>query len=222
VDLAGWRADTEQLLSSCLLKNMPELRLDNDNAAKAVGWLRPQDVSRLLFCGNHHLRLFVILALSTGARPVEILDMIWDHVDLVRQRVHIPRSRCRDGRDVFLNRRAMAALARVEDRNGPVIRRLDGTPYRRKPGQNGGAQVKAAFAGACHRAGIECTPITLRHTWAVWFYAFHRNTDKLIAAGGWQDRRMISRYVAVGGHELDAVVATLRSPRWVDMIPAGR
>ena len=59
-----------------------------------------------------------------------------------------------------------------------------------------GGQIKTAWHGAIRRAGIDpvFTPHHLRHTWATWHYAVHRDPRLLQYAGGWSSLALVERY----------------------------
>lgn len=49
---------------------------------------------------------------------------------------------------------------------------------------------------ACRKAGVRpLTPHVLRHTWATWHYAVHKDRLALMNLGGWTDDDLIKRYV---------------------------
>lgn len=112
-----------------------------------------------------HVRLFIILALTTAGRAGAILDLTWDRVDFERRRIelHNPeRSRTRKGRaTVPINDTAMEALkaAKAHALSDHVIE-WGGKPVK---------SVKKGIAATAARAGIEdVTPHVLRHSSAVW------------------------------------------------------
>ena len=79
-----------------------------------------------------------------------------------------------DHRGMPLHPRAVAALANLQHRTGPVFRRPDKKPYEPMDGEGG--QFKTAFRGACRRAGIsDFHPHDCRHTWATWHYSANRD-----------------------------------------------
>lgn len=64
------------------------------------------------------------------------------------------------------------------------------------------ALVKTLKA-ACVRAKVpELTPHTLRHTFATWHYAVHRDRLGLMTLGGWTDDDLIKRYVHLADEAL--------------------
>lgn len=111
-----------------------------------------------------HLKLFVTLALTTGARSEALLRLTWDRVDLVGKRIdfrenegHRPKGRA----VVPLNKTALDALviAGMESKSGHVI------AYR------GGriVSVKKGLATAAEAIGVPgIGPHALRHSAAVW------------------------------------------------------
>lgn len=76
---------------------------------------RPEVVKYLKHCTFPHIKLFVILAMTTGARKQAILDLTWDRVDFERGLINLkdPQTRRRmKGRALVpMNKTARAALA---------------------------------------------------------------------------------------------------------------
>jgi integrase len=111
-----------------------------------------------------HARLFVILALTTGARMGAILDLTWDRVDLKRGTIDFnPPGRDKSNKRrtvVPINSRARTALE--EAREGALTDNV--IEYAGKPV----ASVKRAIAAAARRSGVPCSPHVFRHTAAVW------------------------------------------------------
>jgi integrase len=137
-----------------------------DPGAPRDRWLSREEADRLKAgCRMPHVRLFVEVALATGARPGAVLDLTWKQVsfDLNRVDFNPPgRSRTRKGRaNVPMTPTLRDALQQansarqsehvVEWASGPV------------------KSIKKGFAEACRRAGlVGVTPHTLRHTAATW------------------------------------------------------
>jgi integrase len=125
-----------------------------------------QDEARKLLASIEapHVRLFVTLALATGARMGAILDLTWDRVDFEHGTIDFMPA----GRDKTNKRRtvvAMAAKARealLEMREGALTDHV--IEYGGKPV----ASVKRAIRAASRRSGVPCSPHVFRHTAAVW------------------------------------------------------
>lgn len=111
-----------------------------------------------------HVRLFVELALATGARMSALLELTWDRVDLKRGTVNLnPAGRHQTNKRrtvVPLNERAMKAIQ--EAHKGALsdhVIEYGGQPVK---------SVKKAIAAAARRSGIPVSPHVFRHTAGVW------------------------------------------------------
>jgi integrase len=128
-------------------------------------WLSIAEVEKLLAAiETHHVRLFVILALCTGARMTAILDLTWDRVDFAIRTIDLRpagRETTNKRRTVVpMNNRALAALTAAE--KGAM------TDYVIEWRGERVASVKKAIREASRRAGVPCSPHVFRHTAAVW------------------------------------------------------
>jgi integrase len=98
----------------------------------------------------------------------------------------------------------VAALANLPHREGPVFISDKRRPYADRGGTYGG-QIKKGFKGALRRAGLdpELSPHDLRHTWASWHYAVHRDVLRLKIEGGWSSVLLVERYAHLlpAGHQ---------------------
>lgn len=127
-----------------------------------IRWLTEDEADRLLgACKAHHIRLFMQIALNTGARSGAILGLTWDRVDLERRLLDFreagqPRTRKRRV-PAPINDTLHAALA--EAKNAATCEHViewGGAPL---------ARIKHAFRDAATRAGLQgVTPHVLRHT----------------------------------------------------------
>ena len=111
-----------------------------------------------------HVRLFVIVALTTGARMGAILDLTWDRVNLKHGTIDFnPPGRDKSNKRrtvVPINLRLRSELEKAQQAalSDHVIE------YGGKPV----ASVKRAIAAAARRSGVQCSPHVFRHTAAVW------------------------------------------------------
>lgn len=143
-------------------------------------------------------------------------------------------------RPVDLPPAAIAALATLAHREGRVFRPPAITrrkvvirqplAYRDTEG-TGGGQIATAWNAACRRAGLvrdsgkrdaegrpvmvpDATPHTLRHTWASWRYAVHRDPFRLREEGGWSSVSLVERYAKLVPPGLVAdILATWGAPQ---------
>lgn len=157
-----------ELLRACLRwhygKDAPALWIPPASRPRDV-WLTKDQARTLVDAATTpHVRLFIILGLSTGARAGAILDLTWDRVDFAQRTIdYRPAGRVQTNKRrtvVPMNQRAFAALqeahaARLSDH----VIEYGGKPV---------ASVKKAIARLSQRTGIAFSPHVLRHTCAVW------------------------------------------------------
>lgn len=111
-----------------------------------------------------HIRLFLILAVATGARMSAILDLEWSRVDFQHGTIDLrPPGRVITNKRrtvVPMNDRAREALVLASQAalTGHVIE-YAGQPVK---------SVKKAIAALARRTGIPCSPHVFRHTAGVW------------------------------------------------------
>jgi integrase len=146
--------------------------------AHRTRYLEKDEIERLLAnCIEPHLKLFVTLAINTGARKGALLDLQWPQVDFTNRIIYLnPEGRIQNNKrravvpmnqllyDTLLKTKTQREEAAEEERQktGQII-----TPcahviaYRNGPIEN----VRIGFRMSCQRAGLKgVTPHTLRHT----------------------------------------------------------
>ncbi len=130
-----------------------------------VGHLTRPEFHRLLDGARRpHIKLFMQLAVATGARTNAILDLTWDRVDFTRGLIHLnPRDRVQTSKYravVPMNDQIREALQ--EAKEGSM------SEWVIEHGRDKVGSIKKGFAEAARRAGLKVTPHMLRHTSAVW------------------------------------------------------
>lgn len=181
-------------------------------------FLLPDEAERLIAAAAPHLRPLLLLLLGTGARLSEALELEWRDVDLVGGRATFWRTKNGRRRVAALSPRLVAALAAIGHREGKVFRwetkrRRDGTVRRSREyadrGRQGGGQVSRGWKGALKRAGLDpaLTPHDLRHSWASWHYARHRDLLRLRQDGGWSSVALVERYAHLLPEGQEAAIA---------------
>lgn len=111
-----------------------------------------------------HVRLFVELALGTGARMGALLDLTWDRVDLAHGTIDLNPA----GRDPTNKRRTVVGIT---PRIRPLLEEAQEaslTDYVIEYGGKPVRSVKKAIAAASRRSGVQCSPHVFRRTAAVW------------------------------------------------------
>jgi integrase len=151
------------------------LRLHYGKSAPAI-WMPPpakprdryltrEEVAKLLdHIETPHVKLFVILAVTTGARMSALLDLTWDRVDLARGIIDLnPAGRHENNKRraiVPINSRADAALREaLEGSMTDYVIEYGGGPVK---------SVKKAIQAASARSGVKCSAHVFRHTAGVW------------------------------------------------------
>lgn len=130
-------------------------------------------------CKLPHLKLFVILAVTTAGRKTAILELTWDRVDFERRQIKLSTgNHGKKGRaTVRMNETAYKALKHAKE--GALTDRV--IEYGGKPIKN----VLRGFGEACRKAGIKnVTPHDLRRTAAVWMAGAGRPMDEIAGVLG--------------------------------------
>lgn len=128
-------------------------------------YLTREEVDTLLaHVSTPHVRLFIILAIATGARMSAILELRWDQVDFKHGVINFNPA----GREQTNKRRPVVPMtdrarqALEESARGAMtdyVIEWDGNPVR---------SIKKAIRMAAVRSGIACSPHVFRHTAGVW------------------------------------------------------
>jgi len=167
--------------------------------AGRLRYLQPGEVKALLFACPIWLRPIVGIAVSTGMRRGEILNMRHLDVDLEGGRVLLPQTKNGDARIVYLNAPAKVALQSVMKQDGPSPALIfDG--------------VCADYVTQCFREAVKDTGIEdftfhdLRHTFASWLVMSGANLRTVADQLGHRDIRMTMRYAHLSAsHRANAV-----------------
>lgn len=126
-------------------------------------YLTREEAKRLIQAADQfHIRLFIVLAITTAARKSALLELKWEQVDFERGLINLGSGDGNKRRSIVpMNTSAEAAL---ED--AYKVRLTDSViEYKGKPIKD----VKNGFAKAVKRAGLKnVSPHVLRHTAAVW------------------------------------------------------
>jgi integrase len=154
---------------------------------------RSQAEQFLSSCVTPHIRLCVILAMTTGARIGALLGLTWNRVDLENRIINLtdPDGLTTSKKRAFvpINRTLMAAL--TEAKRGALtdfVVEWDGRPVK---------SVKTSLAAAGRRCGLPwVTAHVFRHSAASWMAEAGVNMDRIAAFLGHSDSRTTSRVYA--------------------------
>lgn len=179
---------------------------------RRTDWLTPAEAEAVIAAASEKLRPLLVFLLGTGARLGEALALEWRDVDLQHGRATLRATKNGDDRVLTLIPRVVAAMAGMPgERTGAAFRHRKGKAYRRTTGAIQvayGGQIRAAFRTALRAAGIDrhLTPHHLRHSWATWHYAAHRDLMRLREDGGWKTVAMVERYTKLAPESMAAEI----------------
>jgi integrase len=182
--------------------------------AGRVRYLQPTELRSLLAGCPDWLRPIVGLAAVTGMRRSEILGLRWLDVDFTQARIMLPQTKNGDGRFVYLNRSALAALASVprSPESKSTSRIFPGIAPER---------VSVAFARLCRSQNVDDFRFhDLRHTAASWLRMQGADIHTVAQLLGHKDLRMAARYQHLSPKFLAVAVATLDSVFEVPCYPS--
>lgn len=175
-----------------MIEKAPFVKRPRQPAPKRDYLTREQFNLFLAKCEHPHLRRFVILAITTGARASAILDLTWDRVDFERGLIELARedSQRRKARaTVPMNRSLRATLE--DARNGALSEYVVEWAGQRV------RSVKKGIGAAAKRSKLEfVTPHVLRHSAAVWMAEGGRSMDEIAQYLGHSDSRITQRVYA--------------------------
>jgi len=144
-----------------LIDKAPKIWIPAQSPPRDKRMTREQVTALIASCQYPHVKLFAILAATTGARMGAILGLTWDRVDLERGLIHYADPtvvRTNKGRSVTpIN--DLARIALVEAQRGAT------TPFVIEWAGQRVRSVKKGLATASERAGVPwVTPHVFRHS----------------------------------------------------------
>lgn len=180
-------------------------------------WLSRQEAERLLTAARKQSRAeylvdFLQLALHTGMRKGEMLELEWERVDLDEGLVYLRGEHQKNGRfgSVPLNDVAKSALVRRDEfrrKNCPASPWV----FAHKSGERIAA-VKRSFATACDKAGISDFRIhDLRHCCAAWLVQSGVSIRTVAELLRHADIRVTMRYAHLAPETVRAAVSVLEA-----------
>lgn len=155
-----------------------------------IRYITPEEFERLVKELPEAYGRAARLAVSTGLRQSNVMNLRWDQVDEVGRAARIDGVQMKNGESLSipLNDEALAVL-RLQRNDGEWV-----FPGRRK-GLPLGKISHRVWTAACQRAGLEDFHWhDLRHTWASWLRQHGASTDMIQQLGGWRDTEMVQRY----------------------------
>ena len=121
-------------------------------------YLKTEEVEALLRACSDNIRPIVVIALNTGMRKSEILNLKWSDVDLKNLKITVINAKNNESRMIPINQTLYQELLELSQKaNGEyVFSNRDGRPFK---------DIKKGFSSALKRAGIKDFRFhDLRHT----------------------------------------------------------
>jgi len=176
LELATLRAALRWSVENGYLTHSPVIKLPG-SPAKRERWLTRDEADALIAeCREPYLRLFVIVALYTGARKQAVLSLRWVQVDFASKLIYLrapgERKTTKGKATIPIADPLLDAMkaAKSTAKTPWVIELTEEQANRiRAAGLAPVGDIKKGFANACRRARLsDVTPHTLRHTCGSW------------------------------------------------------
>lgn len=154
---------------------------------------------------NPHLYTMVVLALSTGMRKGEIVNLQWSDVDLQNGRALLHKTKNSERRVVFFQYHALTLLHQQAERFGFT------SPYVfPNQAEDGGSDIKEAWRRALQRACIKNFRFhDLRHSAASYLAMNGATPSELAEVLGHKTLSMVKRYAHLSESHTQKVVASM-------------
>ena len=168
---------------------------------------------------SHHPLLLpvVIVALSTGARKMELLGLTWPDVGLHRGRLHLEETKKRERRAMPLTGRALAVMQSLGK-----IRRIDTALVFPRADGTAPVDLRYAWKMALQEAGImDFRFHDLRHSCASYLAMNGASLVEIAEVLGHKTLAMVKRYAHLTEGHTAAVVARMNAAVFPDMAGCG-
>ena len=160
--------------------------------------LEADEQNRLLSASNGELRRIIIIALETGMRRGEILEIRRSHIDFILQTLLIPRTKTDTPRTIPLSSMAVVSLKEQISISGNI------TPIRETPLFSLlPDSLSQAFRRLCRRLDIQNLHFhDLRHEATSRLFEKGLNPVEVATITGHKDTRMLMRYTHLRAEDL--------------------
>lgn len=174
-----------------------------------VRFLDDDERSRLLIAckdsANPYLHTIVVLALSTGMRQAEILNLKWSDVDLDKGRVILRETKNGEVRQVFASGQALELLKQHEK-----IRRIDSLYLFPGKFPNKPIDIRTAWENAVKRADISNFLFhDLRHSCASYLAMNGASLAEIAEVLGHKTLSMVKRYAHLSDSHTAGVISRM-------------
>jgi len=198
------------LASEEALKAVRKIKLLSEKETWRLRYLSHDEATELLNVCSGDLRDIVVMALSTGMRRGEILDLQWKNVRLDVGFVYVVKSKGAESRQVPISPELLDMLTRrsadIEDDTEYIF--PSPVSGGRRESVPGGSST--GFGAACKMAGIEDFRFhDLRHTFASWLVMAGVDLTTVSRLMGHKSLTMTLRYSHLAPGHLHSAVKTI-------------
>ncbi len=189
-----------------LIAERPHVPIPAEGPARDLFLTREQFGAIMAACPSHHVKLFLLLAISTGARATAILELTWDRVDLDAGLIDLRKSvfaRMKGRAVAPMTPTLKAALSKAKEMSiGPNVIEQAGEPL---------ARIVRGVKAAGARVGLPwLSPHVLRHTAARWMAEEGVSMAEIAAVLGHKNSRVTeATYAKFSPSYLKKAVAAL-------------
>ncbi|MRR54194.1 MAG: hypothetical protein EG822_06750 [Deltaproteobacteria bacterium] len=192
------------------LKAVRKIKLHSEKETWRLRYLSHEEATELLNVCSGDLRDIVVMALSTGMRRGEILDLQWNYVRLDVGFIYVIKSKGAESRQVPISPDLLEMLTRrstgIEDQAEYVF--PSPVSGGRRESVPGGSST--GFSTACKMAGIENFRFhDLRHTFASWLVMAGVDLTTVSRLMGHKSLAMTLRYSHLAPGHLHSAVKTI-------------
>lgn len=160
-----------------------------------IRYLSKEEIERLIANSSKHLKPIVIIALNTGLRKSEILNLKWDDIDFRNGYITVQQTKNNEKRVIPMNqtiRQILKELRRENDYLFPI------------------KDCKKSFKTALIKSGIKDFRFhDLRHTFASYLAMSGCNLKTIQELMGHKDIKMTMRYAHLSKAHLEEAVEKL-------------
>jgi integrase len=134
-----------------------QVKMFRENPGR-IRYLNIEEVDRLIHACNDTIRPIVIVALHTGMRKQEILDLRWESLDIEQKIIYVCGTKSGYDRQIPMSEPVMFAIKGMPKRSEYIFTRPNGEQIN---------DIRTAYANALKKANIEDFRFhDLRHTFA--------------------------------------------------------
>ncbi|MCX6994700.1 MAG: site-specific integrase [Chlamydiae bacterium] len=139
---------------------------------------------------SHYLYTFFLIAITTGARQGELLNLEWRHVDFNNKLTDLKETKNGRPRSIPLSEPILEEIKKLYDKRQPLkpLVFASRTAF-------GRINIKRPWQTALRKAGIEnCHFHDMRHNYAIFAAALGASNIELSTAMGHRTLQMLQRY----------------------------